>query len=193
MKKEIVNFLEVSGIYESTKIALDKQDMRDLLTSSFSLDVYCPNCKQDSIYMRKYQFDFGGYSQSYYTNTDWLIEQINVHMFQFQCTRDLKSMLSIFLRCTETTIMKVGQYPSPIDMSIKISSKYADILGVKLQDYRSAIELHTHGYFAGAYAYLRRVVEFQIGNAYELANLSGTFDNDQYNRSRTQEKIKMLR
>ena len=55
--------------------------------------------------------------------------------------------------------MKVGQYPSVVDMTIPEIEKYRTILGRQYRDYSKAVVLFANGIGIGSYVYVRRIIE----------------------------------
>jgi hypothetical protein len=90
-------------------------------------------------------------------------------------------------------IIKIGQYPSKADIENSDWNKYSKIIPQEyLSDIKKAIGLSSHGIGAGAFVYLRRVIEYLLNEAYEKARSKNEIDPDIYAQSRITEKIKLL-
>ena len=98
------------------------------------------------------------------------------------------------LKRSYSTIQKIGQYPSYADVHIASVKKYSSVLS---KDRRSelvrALGLASHDVGIGAYVYLRRIFEFLVEDAHQLARADASWDDDAYARSRMSEKIAQLK
>lgn len=94
----------------------------------------------------------------------------------------------------EFSFEKIGQYPSFGDINIAKAKSYSGVLEKSLQKELSrAIGLASHDVGVGAYVYLRRVFEALVEEVHQEAASKGGWDEEQYSRSRMQEKISLLR
>lgn len=92
------------------------------------------------------------------------------------------------------SISKVGQYPSVADFHIGQVRKYGKILPKdKMQEFTKAIGLAANGIGIGSFVYLRRIFEYLVFEAFEVAkDRNKEFDVDKFNTVRMNEKIQML-
>lgn len=91
------------------------------------------------------------------------------------------------------SIMKVGQYPSVADFHISEIKQYKKLLpNEKLKEFTRAIGLAANGVGIGSFVYLRRIFEHLIFEAYEQCLADGLVTEEQYNRSRMDQKISLL-
>lgn len=92
------------------------------------------------------------------------------------------------------SISKVGQYPSVADFHIGQVRKYNKILPKdKMQEFTKAIGLAANGVGIGSFVYLRRIFEYLVFEASELAkDKNKEFDIDRFKTARMNEKIQML-
>lgn len=90
-------------------------------------------------------------------------------------------------------LIKIGQHPSVADFHISEIKQYNKLLSnEKLKEFTRAIGLAANGVGIGSFVYLRRVFEFLIEEAYQLCLIEKIVTEEQYNKSRMDEKIKLL-
>lgn len=99
-------------------------------------------------------------------------------------------------------LIKVGQYPSLSDIKLFDAKKYRSILGKKHGDYTLALALYADGIGAGAFVYLRRIMESLVEEIHQAcvkecnekvsAGTGTPFDEIAYTRLRFNEKIDYL-
>ena len=92
------------------------------------------------------------------------------------------------------SLSKVGQYPSVADFHIGQVQKYSKILPKdKMREFTKAIGLAANGVGIGSFVYLRRIFEYLVFEAFEVAkDRNKEFDIDGFNTARMNEKIQML-
>lgn len=83
--------------------------------------------------------------------------------------------------------------PSLADLNVNNTKKYRKILGKNYSDLNRGIGLHSHGVGAGSLVYLRRIFEELIEEAHQEAIKEHGWNEDDYNSSRMDEKIQMLK
>lgn len=91
-------------------------------------------------------------------------------------------------------ISKVGQYPSVADFHIGQVRKYSKVLPQdKMREFTKAIGLAANGVGIGSFVYLRRIFEYLVFEAYEVAKSNNpTIDEAAFISGRMNEKIQML-
>lgn len=91
-------------------------------------------------------------------------------------------------------ISKVGQYPSVADFHIGQVRKYSKVLPQdKMREFTKAIGLAANGVGIGSFVYLRRIFEYLVFEAYEVAKSNNpTIDEAAFTSRRMNEKIQML-
>lgn len=91
-------------------------------------------------------------------------------------------------------ISKVGQYPSVADFHIGQVRKYSKVLPQdKMREFTKAIGLAANGVGIGSFVYLRRIFEYLVFEAYEVAKSNNpTIDETAFTSGRMNEKIQML-
>ena len=113
---------------------------------------------------------------------------------KFRCARNAAHMLYFYFLVNNSTLMKIGQYPSIADLQSDILKKYRKFLGEQqYREFNRAIGLSAHGIGIGAFVYLRRIFENLIEEAHMKACNSDVWDEAKFNQSRMDEKIVLLR
>lgn len=92
------------------------------------------------------------------------------------------------------SISKVGQYPSVADFHIGQVHKYDKVLPKgKMREFTKAIGLAANGVGIGSFVYLRRIFEYLVFEAHEVAKSKNPlFDKTAFTSGRMNEKIQML-
>lgn len=169
----------------------DNTDLPKLRAIEFykgHLDCYCLECKQLSVFTT----DIGpayGRSFEYYTSKH--NEIIERHFF---CSRDSSHELNFYFRIHNGTVTKIGQNPSMADLATYDIRKYSKVLGKeRYAEFSRAVGLISHGVGIGSFVYLRRIIEQLIEEAHQIEMNSADWDEEQYIRSRMDEKIEMLK
>ena len=99
-------------------------------------------------------------------------------------------------------LIKVGQFPSFRDLQLFDTKKYRNILGKKYGDYTLALALYADGIGAGAFVYLRRIMESLVEEIHQTCakecsekaatGVGAPFDEAAYGQSRFNDKIDFL-
>ena len=177
----------------------------ELKGSSFNkLDIegYNPVEKCDTTYSlyyglgcyHDYEIMNDSYSISYRLHK---VSLYDVHEVILRCKR-YGTLFHFLIRLDEMDdskiISKVGQYPSVADIHIGQVHKYDAVLKKeKMREFTKAIGLAANGVGIGSFVYLRRVFEFLVFEAVERAQKDdGDFNKELFDKSKMNEKIKML-
>lgn len=96
-----------------------------------------------------------------------------------------KLMYSIVMR-------KIAQYPSMADMQFLDSEKYRKILGKDYINYSMALGLYSCGVGAGAFVYLRRILENIVEEAHQQCVKDTGWDDDEYKKKGFNDRIEIL-
>jgi len=148
-----------------------------------SVDVYCPECGKYSIF----GLDYDGEDTS---------EPGGVYFYTivYFCSRNSNHFLRFTLLIQEMFIQKIGQFPSLADLNSYDVKKYSKVLEKKyFQEFTKAIGLAAHGVGVGSFVYLRRIFEFLIEEAHQIAKSHLEWSEDLYCNARVNEKIGLLR
>ncbi len=147
-----------------------------------TLDFHCPSCGQHSVFtVRKNNYNKNSYYRNY------------VFSLFFHCSRDKSHQALFIFRAHEGVLQKIGQIPSLVDLVLPDLKKYLPILGrERHRELSRAIGLTTHGVGVGAFVYLRRIFESLIEQAHQKAKSDSGWNEEDFGRSRMDEKIGIL-
>jgi hypothetical protein len=165
-----------------TPIKIDPKIIRTILNSKEEFDGYNPWKKVESTFVTDSSifpifFSSGGYDT-----------------VEVRCKRTDDIFIYYVLWIPkEQTIIKVGQYPSIADFHISEIKQYKKLLSTeKLKEFTRAIGLAANGVGIGSFVYLRRIFEYLIEDAYTMCKNDGTVDEENYKKSRMDQKIGLL-
>ncbi|WP_202802001.1 short-chain dehydrogenase [Catenovulum agarivorans] len=180
-------FLIDLPLYE--KVTFQNEDLkegRELFCFNETLDTYCPECNQHSIFSR---------IGNHVTTTDASI-WVDRGRFSISlgCSRNRKHTLFFLFHADGQTIQKIGQLPSIASLNLFDVKKYSKVLEKRyFQELTKSIGLASHGVGVGSFVYLRRIFEFLIEEAHRnLINDEG-WDESNYQTARMAEKIELLK
>lgn len=177
------------------------------------IDSYCPICKKDTTFTSEDSKEaeqqelneilisagmFGGFPGEQRRIT--LIEELEkkcIFIRKFNCPRkpndSAHSQIFIF-RVIGTTLIKVGQHPTLVDLSKEELKKYRKLNNEIYSELNRAVGLSTHGIGIGSFVYLRRIIEKHIvyPKITELIS-EGKIDKEQISHSDFKGKIKIAK
>jgi hypothetical protein len=152
-----------------------------------NFDCYCLECHRDSVFQ----------SNNTQLNTDAsyiYLNKINHFTHYFSCTRNPEHKLFYIFQISYPILIKIGQYPSMADLAKMEINKYRRILSdERYKEFSRAVGLASHGVGIGAFVYLRRIFESLIDDAHEMAKKLTGWDDENYIKSRMDEKIASLK
>lgn len=197
------------SLYEGMDINDGNLDFISTLLSdekSNQIDCYCVECKKDSTFRKQFKEPINdgkaivysslpvkGNSSDSLNNELLSLEIQGFHQLKYFCQRNLKHEYVFNFKVAEQKITKIGQYPSMADIELHGIEKYRKILSKEYRDFSKAIGLNSHGIGIGSFVYLRRIFENLIEETRTYALESGSsFDNESFQKSRMDEKIKLL-
>ena len=115
-------------------------------------------------------------------------------VFEFVCSMDEAHHLDFIVLSIGNQFQKIGQYPSFADLSLCEVNEYRKVISrVDEKELKRAIGLFASGIGIGSFVYLRRIFERIIATASENAINDGIIEREKYEKSRVDEKIKMLK
>lgn len=194
-----------SSLYDSFPISeSDRQKVFDLIFHDKTIDCYCTKCAQTSVFKPDGNRPVKPKSiTSTFTFPIANISEWNLNIEKdtfstqkiFRCVRDNSHTLTYQILIMESTVQKIGQYPSIADLSSYSIKKFSKTLGKELySEFNRGIGLFSHGVGVGSFVYLRRIIEnFIITPAYEKAKLTADWNDDEFQKLRVTERIKKLR
>lgn len=200
--------LKGSPLYKSIKVSKDDlSQLRDLVGGdTIKLDGYCPDCGKTTTFISSSTIRFTPSTSSPEKSQEKVYEQFKesrrTFTREFKCARDEKHhMVFLFIMQegagSEDRLIKVGQYPSPIDLqqlhNKEYQKKVEEILdSEKAEEYKRAIMTYSHELGIGAFVYLRRIFESLVRNTYQR-NKNQLNIKEDFKKKDTKEQIKDLK
>ncbi len=167
-----------------TSIPMEDEEVKKILYSENEFEGYNPWNKVESTFIVYSQTPENGYFKTYG----------GYARIEVKCKRS-DSIFRYFVlwNTKEKTIIKIGQYPSIADFHISEIKQYKKLLSTeKLKEFTRAIGLAANGVGIGSFVYLRRIFEYLIEDAFTMCKSDGTVNEEDYKKSRMDQKIGLL-
>jgi hypothetical protein len=174
-------------LYQTVEISSD--ELFELHRDGLKVDGYCPYCRKPRVFARD--------------KPGWVFDQINTmsnydmvfyDLTALHCSLVYEHTIKFLLRIQKSTISKIGQYPSFADIALDESKEYGELLGDEdSSEFHKAIGLAAHGVGIGSYVYLRRIFERLIQKRFDEFKVAESWDVQEYQKLRMNERIEFLR
>lgn len=184
------NLIEILKSGEEKNIHVDGYNHIRHKESTFLLtqglgDVHCNyynDAREEYVYSEEVSFD-----NSFY-------EKCGVKNLCFRCQRyGDEIIITVYQDKKNSTITKVGQYPSVADIHIGQVKQYNKVLEKPiLREFTKAIGLAANGVGIGSFVYLRRIFEGLVLDAYKEALQEDKTNAQHFEKLRMDEKIASL-
>lgn len=212
------NFLVTEGLYNEIEITKDNiYELADLIQDYVKIDIYCPKCGESRVFSCTpiLHFWYNDYEKE--INARYLEEEIvswqhiqngnepwtwtnnsiendtRLMTFKFICAMDNSHHLDYIVLTDGNKMKRIGQYPSVADLSFPELKEYRKVMTKEDEkELKRAIGLFASGIGVGSFVYLRRIFERIIVTASKKAIGEGNIDEEEYNKARVDEKIKLL-
>lgn len=189
-------------LYEKVPVSQNDFDyLWDFFFDGFVIDTFCPSCNSKSTFK---PVDYSEVTHYYlaqkhnygYDKSSVSFKKITNRIFSnaYLCSRNdgHKAIFDFWL--AEDHLVKIGQYPSFADSSLPEYKKYKKVLGENLyKEFTKGVGLISHGIGAGSFVYVRRVFEFLIEDAHQLAKQDIGWNETAYSKAKMEEKISVLK
>jgi len=194
---EVIKFITSKPLYSEFEFSEDSTGYQqlsiifELIYGKTPFDMYCPQCGSHSIFCNS----GNGFSGNLYSHDGLTYAKLpdNEYVVRYKCSRNQTHSMSLTVKLTGYSAVKIGQFPSLADILTPDLKKYKTALGSDLiSEWSRAIGLSAHGIGAGSFVYLRRIIESLIEDAHKLAATTENWDEGLYKTSRYSEKIQML-
>lgn len=212
------NFLVTDGLYNEIEITKDNiYELADLIQGYVKIDIYCPKCGENRVFSCTPISHFWYDNHEQKINVRYLEEEIvlwqhiqddnetwtwtnnsiendtRLMTFKFTCAMDNTHHLDYIVLTDGNKMKKIGQYPSVADLSFPELKEYRKVMTKEDEkELKRAIGLFASGIGVGSFVYLRRIFERIIVTASKKAIGEGNIDEEEYNKARVDEKIKLL-
>ncbi len=202
---------------------INDSNYREVIRTEFfqgTLDTYCLECERESVFQSEVRLPIiepiahnqpaKNLEELLSKGTAWFIQEelnagvneiINNHalkdrtfIVKFYCTRVPLHPLFFYFLVKNSTLSKIGQYPSIADLQTDVLKKYRKTLDKQLfGEFNRAIVLYTHDIGIGSFVYLRRIFESLIEKAHTMAFYIEGWDEEKYKKCGVDERILLLR
>lgn len=192
------DFCTSISLYQAfTLDSSDSTTVFDLFHNPGTVDCYCPYCGEKSIFSLTRIWSTNETTNRGMPAVFWsmLPEENHIHVNGLTCSRKSDHRIYFIFQIVNNKLSKIGQYPSHADLTSDELKKFSKVIDKQvLEELKKAHYLFAHGIGVGAFAYLRRVVEiYVIRDAYEQANKSEDWNEEEYLKLRVGERIKLLK
>ncbi len=164
-----------------------------LLIGESTFDMHCVECGSHSVFKQIKQYNV---FQNWRSSGDLHIPifEKDIYLIAAKCSRNELHVATIFVKTKKNEkLCKIGQFPALADILTPDLKRYKPAINEeRVREWSRAIGLTSHGIGAGAFVYLRRILESLIEDAHQLAVNSDNWNEDEYKRSRFVEKIQLL-
>lgn len=111
------------------------------------------------------------------------------------CKRNGSDKLRFFILLGKDWVMKVGQWPSLVDIQFEeLGKRYKNVFREKpLAEFKKAIELAAHGTGIGSFVYLRRIFENLISDVFSEHEAVININADDFEKKWMKDKIDLLK
>ena len=160
--------------------------LHSFITEEFQIDCYCPWCGQPTVLL-----------------LEGMALELESHEFEFWdrvfsknavCSRKYQHEFYFHFRLESKVLSKIGQSPSMADLEQANILRYRSILDDEhFKELTRAIGLSAHGVGIGSFVYLRRIFERLIEEASLKARETEGWDQEEFSKSRMDEKIAIVR
>lgn len=195
-RSDIMQKITNAPLYQAINLTDIELEEIDLILSGYSpnasIDIYCRECKQHSVFnpSDEGQLKANEAGTISYKLGKARIPYVCIH---YRCSRDLDHYFAMTVFLFDDCLVKFGQYPSKADIEYPELERYEKVIDKgMLADFKRALGLSSHGIGAGAFVYLRRVIEYLVELAHIEKSSTDSFDEGEYNKSRFSEKIAIL-
>jgi hypothetical protein len=191
------DFFLKNPLYKDFQVDIfDDFKVQDVKNFKGTIDAFCIKCKKSSTFRR---VDMNQREYEEYDDYPRSSHESNVFCVSFACTRNENHNMYFYfmvhdsLSTDHDTVTKIGQYPSLADLNSDKIKKYRKILGDKYEEFSRAVGLASHGVGIGSFVYLRRIFENLIEEAHQEAIKTNSCNEDDYRKSRMDERIELLK
>ena len=166
--------------------------------NDYRLELFCPICKKRRIFCfqnSEFVEVYWGPNNIQYCNS---VEEFlsGVDYFSVRAQADCEhNLLVIFKKIDDSTIMKVGQYPSIYDLNEEINNRtFLKMLDEEYEGYyKNACSLYSFNTCIGAIIYLRRIFEKILLDTYNENKESIDLSLEDFKKLRMENKLKKIR
>ena len=192
LKEKIIDLLQNKGIYSSIKLTIEEYKILcNTLNELNSLDLYCLSCKAEKTFVFSLVDGASGYGRI--LSNSRIYEYILA--ITYKCPTCNKKVVFVLVFDNDKLI-KIGQYPSLIDVSRNEINKYKKIKLIDedyFEELKKAEVCACESYYVASFLYLRRVFENLITNIYEDNKEEIEAEREIFSNKTLEDKLKILK
>jgi len=217
MSEKINAIIYSDGLFSKYQYSDFEQEELDILFDchrkiKYTLDLFCPICKRESVFFPIVDEDNYLYQQTYINsglghdnpfrikdspkeNNHWL-SNLNIIVREFECSREKTNNQHNFVvvfKFFDDHFLKIAQSPSVADLTNRHLERYKKLDNNIFLELSKGQGLFSHGIGVGSFVYLRRIIENHIVKP-ELNKLitKGEITEDELSRKDFKEKLNLL-
>jgi hypothetical protein len=176
----------------------------DILRFSGKLDMYCVACNKESTFTGFDNLTDYVPGVSYSSGSSRLMERVftlpkyfshkKVFTVKLKCSRDENHLMLFNFYIKDNILIKIGQYPSLMDMAHHTLKKYKRILGQELyQEFNRAVGLAALNIGLGSFIYLKRIFDHLLEDAHKQIFAHEKWNELEYLASPLHKRIVLLK
>ena len=198
-KNNVLQLMVNKGVYSYVQINSYEQYTHFMTSRIFkTLDLYCPNCKQDKTFLFNSYMDCKFGQRWKLISTEGKYDYIHyTYELIFKCpTCGEEIAFYFYYDETKKRIIKIGQYPSLYDISKDELKQYQKSSLISDDDMKQLYKAYTcasESYFVAAYTYMRRVFENLLSAAFNDNKGEIGLTEEKFRKMRSNEKLEKLK
>ena len=176
----------------------------DILRFSGKLDMFCVACNKETTFTGFDNLTDYVPGVAYTSNSSRLMERVftlpkyfshkKVFTVKLKCSRNENHLMLYNFYITNNVLIKIGQYPSLMDIAHHTLKKYKRLLGPELYtEFNKAVGLAALNVGLGSFIYLKRIFDHLLEDAHKKAFKLENWNELEYLASPLQKRIYLLR
>ncbi len=198
---EIGRFILDTPLFKKHDITKIGVNILDVLFFNGSIDCFCPKCKNHSVYLGENNDTDRSQNKANMSlglDTPGASKKerdlSGIYLLDFHCPRNKDHKLHFILKIDGQKLIKIGQSPSPLEITGGDLKQYEPLLGDFFPDLNSSVILYSNAFGVGAFTHLRRIVEnYFMKEAMEAWERKKHASSINYNELRFKEKVTLLK
>ncbi len=176
----------------------------DVLRFSGKLDMFCVGCNKESTFIGFDNLTDYVPGVRYSSGSTRLMERVftlpkyfahkKVFTVKLKCSRNENHLMLFNFYIKENILIKIGQYPSLMDIAHHSLKKYKRLLGIDhYQEFNRAIGLAALNVGLGSFIYLKRIFDHLLEDAHKAIFANEKWNELEYLASPMQKRIGLLK
>ncbi|MFC5270467.1 hypothetical protein [Adhaeribacter terreus] len=176
----------------------------DILRFSGKIDMFCVGCNKESTFTGFDNLTDYVPGVAYTSNSSKLMERVftlpkyfshkKVFTVKLKCSRNENHLMLFNFYIKDNILIKIGQYPSLMDLAHHSLKKYKRILGTDLyNEFNRAVGLATLNIGLGSFIYLKRIFDHLLEDAHKQIFADEKWNELEYLASPMHKRIALLK